>query len=72
MMHVRDYEKWLAKKFAREESKSGWDGDTGKFHEDRRTPRFATMGLSYERKSFGRRPFSTFGKRSFADKLKSG
>ena len=60
MLHTRNYERWLSKKFAREASKTGWDGETGKFHEERRTPRFQTSGIEYARKSFGRHPNAKF------------
>lgn len=69
MLRTRNYDRWAHKQLARHESMAGWNLHSGEFHTERRQPSFGTKGLGYARKSFGRRPFATFGKKAIASKL---
>jgi hypothetical protein len=69
MLRTRNYDRWLNKQVARHESMVGWNPQGGALHMNRREPTFSTKGVGFARKSFGRRPFSTFGKRALASKL---
>lgn len=69
MLRTRNFNRWMHKQISRHESQVGWDTHHGEFHRRRRNPTFMSKGVGYSRKSFGRRPFATFGKRSFASRL---